>query len=72
LGLKANDNASRVGLWSDIVSYHRQLADIGAIEGFSASDVVVSQGDDKTKVIISDTITPISAMEQLYMTVIVQ
>ena len=43
-----------------------------ALENFSSDDVTVELGDTKKAVVITDKITPVSAMSQLYMTVIVQ
>ena len=72
LGLVPNDNAGRLSLWSDIVSHHRQLETIRAIEDFEAQDVTVEPGESKRSVVVTDRITPVAAMSQLYMTVIVQ
>ena len=55
LGVVPNDAAGRVSLWSDIVSHHRQLEQIRAIENFSDSDVVVDKGNSKKSVVVSDT-----------------
>nr|WP_308742103.1 phage tail sheath family protein [uncultured Anaerocolumna sp.] len=71
LGNVPNDAAGRISLWSDIVKHHEQLQEIRAIENFSDSDVVVSQGDTKKAVVVSDVITVVNAMAQLYMTVTV-
>lgn len=72
LGNVPNDNAGRISLWNDIVKHHQELQKIRAIEDFKADDVVVSKGDTKKAVIVSDAVTPTNAMAQLYMTVIVQ
>lgn len=72
LGVIPNDQAGRLGLWSDIVSHHRQLEQIRAIEAFEPQDVLVEAGESKRAVVVSDRITPVNAMSQLYMTVIVQ
>jgi len=72
LGLKPNDDASRIGLWGDIVKHHRELENLGAIENFNAANVEVKQGEDKKSVVVTDYITTTNAMEQLYMTVVVQ
>ena len=71
LGVVPNDNAGRVSLWSDIVAHHRTLEQIRAIENFSDSDVVVEAGENKKTVIVSDAVTVVNAMDQLYMTVTV-
>ena len=72
LGQVPNDAAGRISLWNDIVRHHQQLADVRAIEDFTSDSIVVSQGNTKKSVVVSDRITPVSAMAQLYMTVVVQ
>ena len=72
LGRVQNNNAGRISFWNDIVTYNRKLEELMAIENFDSSDVEVMAGDDKTSVVISNKITPATAMEKLYMTVIVQ
>lgn len=69
LGTVPNNSAGRISLWSDIVTHHRQLEQIQAIEGFSDTDVTVQQGADKKSVVVSDSITVVNAMDKLYMTV---
>ncbi len=71
LGVVPNDAAGRVSLWSDIVSHHRQLEQIRAIENFSDSDVVVDKGNSKKSAVVSDYITVVNAVSKLYMTVTV-
>ena len=71
LGVVPNDNAGRISLWNDIVKHHQQLMDIRAIENFSPEDVVVEQGDSKKAVVVTDLVTVVNAMAQLYMTVTV-
>ena len=72
LGKIQNDDSGRIGLWSDIVQHHRNLETIRAIENFNSGDVVVTAGEQKESVVVSDTVQPVCAMEQLYMTVVVQ
>ena len=72
LGKVPNDNAGRISLWNDIVKHHEQLQTIRAIENFESSNVTVEQGDTKKSVLVTDYVTPVNAMERLYMTVIVQ
>lgn len=69
LGKIPNDNAGRLSLWADIVKHHEELEKIRAIENFSDKDVVVNQGDNKKSIIISDSITVVNTMAQLYMNV---
>lgn len=71
LGVIPNDTAGRVSLWSDIVSHHKQLNTIRAIENFSSDNVTVERGETKKKVVVTDKVTPTNSMEQLYMTVVV-
>jgi hypothetical protein len=72
LGTIQNNEAGRIGLWNDIVKHHRTLANLGAIENFNDADVVVSAGDSKRAVVVTDVVTIVNAMEQLYMTVTIQ
>ena len=43
-----------------------------AIENFDETAIVVTQGNDKGTVVVTDTITVVNAMDKLYMTVTVQ
>ena len=72
LGKVPNDAAGRISLWNDIVKHHRELQDIRAIENFSGENVTVEKGDTKKSVAVTDYVTPVNAMEQLYMTVYVE
>lgn len=72
IGKVPNDAAGRVSLWNDIVKHHMELQRIRAIENFTAENVTVQQGDTKKAVAVSDYVTPINAMSQLYMMVYVQ
>ena len=72
LGVVQNDADGRASLWSDIAYEHRQLQDMRAIEDFDESAIVVTQGDDKGSVVVTDVITVVNAMDKLYMTVTVQ
>jgi len=71
LGKIPNDASGRISLWNDIVKHHQELERLRAIEDFSADNVVVDKGDTKEAVVITDNITPICAMEKLYMTIVV-
>ena len=72
IGKVPNDESGRISLWNDIVKHHQQLQDIRAIENFRPEDVTVEKGDTKKAVVVTDYVSPINAMEQLYMTVWVQ
>lgn len=68
-GKVQNDQSGRVSLWAEIVKHHQELAKIRAIEDFSEDDVTVSAGETKKSVIVTDAITVVNTMAQLYMTV---
>ena len=72
IGKVPNDKPGRISLWNDIVKHHQQLQSIRAIENFSPEDVTVEKGDTKKAVAVTDYVSPINAMEQLYMVVWVQ
>lgn len=72
MGNVPNDADGRISLWNDIVKHHQTLEGMRAIEAFDPEKVVVSAGETKKSVVITDEVTPISAMTQLYMTVIVK
>ena len=72
LGKIPNDNAGRASFWAEVVSYHRKLEEIRAIENFDSSLLTVVQGDTKKAVKVDYALTVVNAMAQLYMTVVVQ
>ncbi|NFG22691.1 phage tail protein [Clostridium botulinum] len=72
LGNMPNDESGRISFWNDVVTYDKELEKIRAIENFKSEDVVVGKGNDKKSVAVSQVITPVNAMEKLYMTVVVQ
>jgi len=72
LGKVPNDASGRISFWNDIVFYNRQLQQIRAITDFDPKDVVVQKGNDKKSVVTTEAVTPVNAMEKLYMTVIVE
>lgn len=72
LGNVPNDGAGKISLWNDIVSHHQQMQSIRAIEEFNPDLITVAQGNTKKAVVVNDVVTPVNAMAQLYMTVVVQ
>lgn len=66
-----NDADGRKSLWADIVALGNALAKLRAIEVFAPEDVTVEPGETKKAVAVEQKVTPINAMQQLYMTVIV-
>lgn len=71
LGKVPNDEAGRTSLWNEIVKHHQELARLRAIENFLPEDVTISIGNDRKSVLVNDVITPVNALEKLYMTVTV-
>lgn len=71
LGIVPNDNAGRISLWNDIVKHHQEMMQVRAIEGYEPEHTTVEQGDTKKSVIVNDMITPVNAMAQMFMTVVV-
>ena len=72
LGKIPNNASGRVSLWADIVAHHRELEALQAIEAFDSTLLTVEQGSNKKSVVVTDVITVVNAMAQLYMTVVVQ
>jgi hypothetical protein len=72
LGKIPNNASGRVSLWGDIVAHHRELEAKQAIDTFDPNLLKVEQGANKKSVVISDVITVMNSMAQLYMTVVVQ
>ncbi|MCI9092729.1 MAG: phage tail protein [Coprobacillus sp.] len=71
LGKIPNNESGRISLQMDIVAIHRALEDVQAIENFVADDVQILQGNTKKSVVLTNKITVINAMNQLYMSCVV-
>lgn len=71
LGKIPNDNGGRISLWNDIVKHHQGMQNIRAIENFVPEDVVVMKGEGNKDVVVSDYVTPVNALERLYMTCVI-
>lgn len=69
LGAIPNDQSGRISLWNDIVQHHESLQNMRAIQDFDSANVEVLQGNDKSSVIVTDVVTIVNTMAQLYMTV---
>lgn len=70
LGKVPNDASGRISLWNDIVKHHQELEAIHAIENFKPDALTVDKGDSKKAVMITDYVTPVNAMAQLFMVVV--
>lgn len=71
LGKVQNNSAGRMSFWNAVVRQHKTLETLGAIEDFTADDITVEVGRDKSSVVVRDRITPVGCMAKLYMTVTV-
>jgi hypothetical protein len=71
IGKVLNNEAGRIAFWNDLVTYNKELEQIQALENVLADEIIVEKGNDKTSVIVTNPITPVCAMEKLYMTVVV-
>lgn len=70
---KVNNNVDGRELFkADRIAYFNGLQAINAIEAFDSEELTVAQGANKDSVVVSVAITPIDAMEKLYMTVEVE
>ena len=64
-----NDVDGRELFKADRIAYFDSLVAAGAIEAFEADDIQVLPGNAKDAVVVNVAVTPIDAMEKLYMTV---
>lgn len=71
LGKIQNNNNGRMGFWNDVVKYCEQLQKIEAIENFESEDITVEPGEAKEDVLVGAAVEPVSAMEKMYMSVVV-
>lgn len=72
LGTVQNNESGRISLWNDIVTYHKELVRLGAVEEMDSKEITVEPGEAKKAVAVNYPVTPINCMSQLYMTVLVQ
>lgn len=71
LGEVPNDEAGRLSFKSQIVSEHKTLVSLRALENFSEDDVSVVQAEDKRAVAVLDAVSITRTMEKLYMKTVV-
>lgn len=72
LGRIQNNASGRISLWNDIVTHHKQLETMGAIENFKSENVTVHEGDNIRSVVVNDIIQIVGTMSQLFMTVVIE
>ena len=71
LGKIQNNESGRTSFWSEVVTHHKELERMQAIDTFDPNTLVVTQGESKNAIVVTDSIKPLDAMTQLYMTVTV-
>lgn len=71
LGKVQNNVDGRISFWNDIVDFHKELQKLGAIEEFTAEDIIVERGAGKRDVLTTETVKPVGAMSKLYMSIYV-
>ncbi|MEY8370123.1 phage tail sheath family protein [Aerococcaceae bacterium 50-4] len=69
IGQVNNDTDGRELFKADRIAYFDSLVAAGAIEAFEADDIQVLPGNAKDSVVVNVAVTPVDAMEKLYMTV---
>lgn len=73
VGAVPNDASGRAALWNDLVKIIKRLEQLRAIENFDENSVTVEQGDTKGSVVFTlNGLGIVNAMQQLYMSVVIQ
>lgn len=72
LGKVQNNAAGRIAFWNDLVKYNQEMEKIQAIENVTPENITVEKGDRKDVVVVTNPVTPVVAMQKLYMTVVVE
>ena len=71
LGKIQNDDAGRTSFWNAILSNRREREVIRAINLYDSGLLKVVQGEKRNSVVVTEVIVPISTMEKLYMTTVI-
>lgn len=71
IGQIPNNAAGRASFWADVEKYMRNLETLSAIEPFDSSTLTVERGESRKAIVVNMEVTCINALEQLYMTVVV-
>lgn len=71
LGKVQNDAAGRVSLWNAILSNRREREVIRAIDLYDSGLLKVVQGEKRNSAVVTEVIVPISSMEKLYLTTVI-
>lgn len=67
LGKIQNNSAGRISFWNDLVTHHKELLKLEAIEEFKEDDIKVLPGKDKKSVIVQDAVR--AKLAECYITV---
>lgn len=71
LGKIQNDESGRTSFWNDVLTNRRERETIRAISLYDSGLLKVVQGEKRNSVVVSEVIVPISTMEKLYMTTVI-
>ena len=71
LGKIQNDASGRISFWNRVVTHRRELETLRAIDKYEVDALTIAQGESRESVVVSEVVTPISAMEKLYMTIVI-
>ena len=72
VGKIQNNTGGRESLWMDIVTYHKELETVGAIENFNPAHITVSAVEDNKKAVsVAAKVQIVNSMAYCYMTVYV-
>lgn len=71
LGKIQNDDAGRTSFWNDVLTNRRERETIRAISLYDSGLLKVVQGEKRNSVVVNEIIVPISTMEKLYMTTVI-
>lgn len=71
LGKIQNDAAGRVSLWNAILTNRREREVIRAIDLYDSGLLQVKAGEKRNSVVVTEVVVPISSMEKLYLTTVI-
>lgn len=69
LGKIPNDKAGRVSFWNALDTYAKTLQNLRAIQDWDNGQLIISEGETKTSVVVDMVVNVVGTMEKLYMTV---
>ena len=72
LGKVGNNANGRDLFMSDIIAYLTSLQNRNIIQAFDNTDITVEPGNDVDAIVVNLAVTPVDAMEKLYMTMVVR